>query len=216
MLAVIQMRQTLSTYCIIILATILTSCGYSKTKCEYVKEWSIKNYRIVESQCPDLVLRHYNEYSIYIDSNKVGNATAYNNDSCIFTWQASDESYVTFNICENTIQERKPHKISLDTKSIDSVTIFSNEFKQKQLLTRTQIENFATDWNNSKTRGYSDKPFDSAFFVFPAYQYMLTVFSKGAERPFYGYNYLILDSTNWEFEMRKTGELNYFHDYWKK
>ena len=75
---------------------------------------------------------------------------------------------------------------------------------------------FVKDWNNSKTRGYSEKPFDSAFFVFPAYQYRLTVFSKGVGRPFYGYNYLILDSSNWKYEMSKNGDLKYIHNYWKK
>ncbi|MCD6178918.1 MAG: hypothetical protein J7K39_03340, partial [Bacteroidales bacterium] len=85
-----------------------------------------------------------------------------------------------------------------------------------QLLTRTQIETFTKDWNNSKTRGYSNEPFDSAFYRFPAYQYKLTVYLGGAERPFYGYNYLILDSSEWEFEMSEMGDYDYFHEYWKK
>ena len=75
---------------------------------------------------------------------------------------------------------------------------------------------FVKDWNNSKTRGYSEEHFDSSLSSFPAYQYKLTVFSKGAKQLFYGYNYLILDSSGWEFEMSKDGELNYFHNYWKK
>jgi hypothetical protein len=84
------------------------------------------------------------------------------------------------------------------------------------LLTRIQIETFAQDWNSSEVRGYSDSPFDSAFFVFPAYQYKLTVFSKGDERVFYGYNYIILDSSNWEYEMSKEQDIKYIHSYWKK
>ena len=183
-------------------------------KCETVQEWKVQNYRIVKSKCPDMVLAFYYSYDIYIAEDRKGSISQV--DSCVFTWQANNESFLTLNACDNSIQELKPYRVSLDTKSIDSVTIFSNEFKQTQLLTPKQIENFARDWNNSKTRGYSSKPFDSAFFVFPAYQYKLIVFSKGAERPFYGYNYLTLDSNNWEFEMSKTGELNYFHDYWKK
>lgn len=80
-----------------------------------------------------------------------------------------------------------------------------------------QIEQFVTNFNNSKTRGYyPEEPFDSAFNVLPAYQYRLTVFSKGIERPFYCYNYVILDSSNWKYEMGKEGELDYFHKYWNK
>lgn len=162
-----------------------------------------------------MVLAFHYEYDVYVGDKRIGSGAS-QVDSCIFTWQADNESFLTLNACDNLIQELKPRKISLDTKSIDSITIFSNQIKQTQVLTAKQIETFANDWNNSKTRGYSDKPFDSAFFVFPAYQYKLTVFSKGVKRPFYGYNYLILDSTNWKFEMSKTDELNYFHNYWKK
>lgn len=161
-----------------------------------------------------MVLAFYYTYDVYIGDDRKGSVSQV--DSCIFTWQANNESFLTLNACDNSIKELKPGKISLDARSIDSVTILSNEFKQTQLLTEKQIEVFANDWNNSRTRGYSNEPFDSAFFVFPAYQYKLTVFSKGTERPFYGYNYLILDSSNWEFEMSKTGKLNYFHSYWKK
>lgn len=197
------------------LLTVFNSCNSDSMKCETVQEWKVQNYRIVKSKCPDMVLASHYEYDVYI-GEKIKGSGASQIDSCIFTWQADNESFLTLNVCDNLVQELKPHKISLDTKFIDSVTIFSDEIKQTQTLTAKQIETFTNDWNKSKTRGYSDKPFDSAFFVFPAYQYKLTVFSKGVQRPFYGYNYLILDSTNWEFEMSKTGELNYFHNYWTK
>jgi hypothetical protein len=183
-------------------------------KCEPVQEWKVQNYRIVKSKCPDMVLAFYYTYDVYIGNDRKTGVSQV--DSCIFTWQADNESFLTLNACDNSIQELKPNKISLDSKSIDSVIIFSSEFKQTQLMTKQQIEAFANDWNNSKTRGYSDEPFDSSFFIFPSYQYKLTVFSKGTKRPFYGYNYLILDSSNWEFEMSKTGKLDYFHSYWKK
>jgi hypothetical protein len=89
--------------------------------------------------------------------------------------------------------------------------------KQTQTLTNKEIEKFVTDWNKSNTRGYyPDEPFDSAFSVFPAYQYLLTVFSKREKRQFYVYNYVILDSSNWKYEMSKTGDLKYIHNYWKK
>ena len=214
-LAVIQMRHFTLPYFTIILLTVFSSCNNDSMKCEAVQEWKVQNYKIVKSKCPDMVLAFHYEYDVYAGDKRKGSG-ATQVDNCIFTWQADNESFLTLNACNNSIQEFKPRKISLDTKSIDSVTMFSNEFKQTQVWTATLIETFANDWNNSKTRGYSENPFDSAFFVFPAYQYKLTVFSKGVRRAFYGYNYLILDSSNWEFEMSKKGELSYFHNYWKK
>jgi hypothetical protein len=180
-----------------------------------VQEWKVQNYRIIKSKCPDRVLAFYYKYDVY-DGDKIKGSGASQVDSCQFTWQADSESYLILNVCNNLIQERKPHKISLDPKFIDSVKIYSNEIRQTQSLNTKQIEKLAKDWNNSKTRGYSNKPFDSAFFDFPAYQYKLIVFTAGGKRSFYGYNFLILDSSNWEFEMSKTGELNYFHNFWKK
>ena len=184
-------------------------------KCETVQEWKVKNYKIAKSKCPDLVLAFHYEYDVYIDDKRKGSGAS-QVDSCTFTWQADNESFMTLNTCNNTIQELKPNKFPLDLKTIDSVTIYSKELNKTQLMTSTQIGKFVNDWNNSKARGYSDKPFDSSFSIFPAYQYKLTVFSKEIKRPFYGYNYLILDSSNWKFEMSKIGELDYFHGYWKK
>ncbi len=202
------------TLLLLLLLAFLISCSDNSKKCEPIQEWKVKDYKIIKSRCPDMVLAFYYDYDIYMSDERKGSVSQI--DSCVFTWQVDNESFLTLNACDNSIKELKPIKISLDTKSIDSVIIFSNEFKQTQLLTEKQIEAFANDWNNSKTRGYSEKPFDSAFFVFPAYQYRLTIFSNGVKRPFYGYNYLILDSTNWEFEMSKAGKLSYFHNYWKK
>ncbi|HEY6505544.1 MAG TPA: hypothetical protein VIZ28_16330 [Chitinophagaceae bacterium] len=196
--------------------TVFYSCNLSTTECKDIQEWKIDKYRFVKSDCLGYAGPRFYPISVYIgDKKQLGNASQVN--SCVFTWQAGNESFLTFNICDSTIQELKPHKNLLDTKSIDSVTMFSNELNQTQLLTNTQIEKFVSDWNNSKTRGYyPDEPFDSAFSFFPAYQYRLTVFFKGAKRPFYGYNYVILDSSNWKFEMSKTGDLKYIHNYWKK
>lgn len=198
----------------ILTLTLFGACNDTSRKCEVVKEWKVSDYKIVKSRCPDLVLAHYYTYDIYLNDQRKGNVTQV--DSCQFTWKADNERFLTLNACDNSINEIRPKKIYLDSKSIDSVTIFSNEYKQTQLLTRTQIETFVQDWNNSKTRGYLNEPFDSAFYRFPAYQYRLTVFSKGATRPFYGYNYLILDSSNWEYEMNKVHDLKYIHKYWKK
>ena len=194
----------------------LSSCSNGIVgECEVVQEWKVENYKIEKKQCPDLVLKHYFRYDLSID-NKTTGASASIVDSCIFTSQVDNETFVILNVCDKTIKEIKSHKLPLDSKSIDSVTMFSKQSNQTKLLTREQIEELVKDWNNSKTRGYSEEPFDSAFSVFPAYQYRLTVFSKGSARPFYGYNYLILDSSNWKYEMSKNSELNYFHSYWRK
>jgi hypothetical protein len=215
-LAVIQLRHPTITYYLIFWLTLLNSCDLGLTECKDIKEWKLDKYRFVKSDCIGPVGPRYYPISVYIDDKEqLGNASQI--DSCTFTWQADNESYLTFNICVGTTQERKPNKIPLDRKTIDSVTIYSNEFKQTQLLTNTQIEYFVADWNNSKTRGYyPEEPFDSAFSVFPAYQFRLTVFSKGKERPFYAYNYILLDSSNWKYEMSKIGDLNYIHNYWRK
>lgn len=204
----------------IILAFILPlfvwSCSLSdkSEKCEPLQEWMIQDYKIVKLKCPDRVLAFYYSYEVYEGNKRKGNGVRF--DSCVFTCQSDNENFLIMNVCDNSIKRITPEKTSLDSKSIDSVTIFSNEFKQTQLLTRKQIDTFAQDWNNSKTHGYFNHPFDSAFYRFPAYQYKLTVFSKGIKRTFYGYNYLILDSSNWEFEMSKELDLKYMHRYWKK
>lgn len=208
------MRHLTSLYFTIILLLVFNSCNNESRKCKTIQEWKVQNYRIVKSKCPDMVLAYYYTYDVYASNNIKGVASQ--KDSCIFIWQADNESYLTLNACDNSIKELKPNKLSLDVMSIDSITIFSNELKQTQLLTEKQIKLFVNDWNKSKTRGYSVRSFDSAFLVFPAYQYKLTVFSRGAERPFYGYNYLILDSSNWEYEMSNADKLNYFHSFWKK
>lgn len=187
---------------------------FGAKKCEAVQEWKVKDYKIIKSRCPDLVLAHYYKYDIYLNDQRQGNVTQV--DTCEFTWKAENERFLTLNTCYNSIEEIRPKKMLMDTESIDSVEIFSNQYKQTQLLTRAQIKTFVRDWNNSKARGYFNEPFDSAFYRFPAYQYKLTVFSKGAKRPFYGYNYLVLDSSSWEFEMSKEHDLKYIHSYWKK
>lgn len=209
------MRNYVLLHSAIVLLIIFSSCNSGTNECEQVQEWKVQNYRIVKSKCPDLVLANYFTYSVYVGDKEKGSAAS-QVDSCRFTWQADHESFITLNVCANTIQQLTPNKITLDLKAIDSVTIYSKELNRTQELSRSEIEKIVHDWNNSRTRGYSDNPFDSAFSVFPAYQYKLTVFSKGDERNFYGYNYLILDSSNWEYEMSKSGNLDYFHNFWIK
>jgi hypothetical protein len=210
------LRHRTITYHLIFLLIVLSSCSSGLTECKDVQEWTINKYRFVKSDCIGPVGPRYYPITVYIsDKKQLGYAA--HPDSCIFTWQADNQTYLTFNVCDNSIKERKPNKLLLDTRTIDSITIFANEFKETQRLTNKDVEKFVKDWNNSKTRGYyPDKPFDSAFSVFPAYQYRVTVFSKGQERPFYAYNYVILDSSNWKYEMSKKGDLKYIHNYWNK
>lgn len=192
--------------------TLFGACNYSPRKCEVVQEWKVGNYKITKSKCPDLVLSNYYTYDIYIDDQRKGNVKQI--DSCIFTWQADRDRYLTLNVCNNSINEIKPQKILLRLDSIDSITIYSSEHKKAKRLTTKQIETFVSDWNNSVVRNYIDIPLDSAFSTFPAYQYRLTVYEKVTERNFYGYNYLILDDHNWQYEMVKDKNLDYFHQYW--
>ncbi len=207
------MRDLKFIYLLILLTCFINSCNDKDFKCEPVQEWKVQNYKIVKSKCPDLVLAFYYTYNIYDGEKKLGNVSSI--DSCVFTWQAENERFVTLNTCENSFMEIVPNKILLDKNLIDSVTMYSDELKQAKRLTTKQIEKFVKDWNESKTRGYSQEPFDSSFYRLYPYQYRLTIFSKGKQRPFYCYNYLILDSSNWEYEMSKNSDLKYFHKYWK-
>lgn len=214
-MAVIQLRHRTITYHLIFLLTLLASCSSGLTECKDVQEWTIGKYRFVKSDCIGPVGPRYYPITVHTGDKELGNAA--HPDSCTFTWQSDNETYLTFNVCDNSIKERKPQKVLLDTKAIDSITIFANESKETQRLTNKDVEKFVKDWNNSKTRSYyPDEPFDSAFSVFPAYQYRVTVFSNGQKRPFYAYNYVILDSSNWQYEMSKAGDLKYIHNYWKK
>lgn len=162
-----------------------------------------------------MVLAFYFSYDLYVD-NKPVKATVSQVDSCVFTSQVGNERYLILNTCNNSIKEFTPHKNSLDARSIDSIIIFSNELNQAKLLTSIEVEKFAEDWNKSTTHGYSDEPFDSAFSLYTPFQYKLTVFSKGTQRSFFGFNYIVLDSSNWKYKMSSTRDLDYFHHYWRK
>jgi|GEM_PF-3520134 len=194
--------------------TTFTSCFDSSRKCESVQEWEIREYKIIKSKCPDLVLAYYYSYDIYEDNQKKGNVTQI--DSCTFGWQATNEKYLMLDICNKSTKEITPTKKILKINTIDSITIFSNEHNEIKRLSKRQIENFVNDWNNSKVRNYEEISLDSVFSRFPAYQYKLTVFESGTERHFFGYNYLILDTSKWQYVMNKNQKLDYFHSYWRQ
>ena len=197
---------------ILIISTLFYSC---LGPCETEQEWNVDIYTIKKQRCPDMVAANYTEYSVYLDNERKGNSAS-KKDSCTFTWQAENDRFLTLDICNNKIFEKRPNKISLDFKTIDSILIYSNEKKELKKLTSEKIKKFTSDWNKSQIRGYSEKQFDSAFYVYPAYQYKLTLFSESKKTEFYGYNYLILDNSNWKYEMSQFGDLEYFNRYWNE
>lgn len=67
----ILMRAYLIAY--IALPLVLSSCNNSARRCEELREWKVDKYRIIEAQCPDMVLAHYYTYSIYEDKKELGN-----------------------------------------------------------------------------------------------------------------------------------------------
>lgn len=209
------MKDFTASYYFSFFLLILCSCNLSLTKCEAVQEWRIDKYKIVKLNCLGYAGPRYYPIDIYVDKATKARS-GFQVDSCTFNYQVDNESFLILNVCTQVIQELKPKKVLLDIRTIDSISILSGALGKTKLLRLTQINELVKDWNNSKTRGYSDKPFDSAFSDYPAYQYKLTVFSGENRRSFYAYNYVILDSSNWKFEMSKTGELKYFHNYWQK
>jgi hypothetical protein len=198
----------------ILAIVLLWSCNDTSKKCEAVQEWEVSNYKIIKSRCPDLVLAHYYSYDIYRNDQRKGNLEKI--DSCKFGWQSSNESYLILNICDKTTNEIKPTKSNLTLNLIDSVTIFSNELNEQKSLSNRQIESFVKDWNKSIVRNYKNISLDSVFSTFPAYQYKVTVFESETERHFFGYNYLVLDTSKWLYIMNKDKNLNYFHSYWNQ
>lgn len=194
---------------------ILTSCIDSTKKCEPIQDWEIDDYKIIKSKCPDLVLAYYYSYDIY-NKGRQEKGRLEQIDSCTFGWQATNEKYLILNICDKKTNEINPTKKILELNFIDSITIFSNEHNELKRFTNNQIETFVNDWNNSKVRNYENISLDSVFSRFPAYQYKLTVFENGTERHFFGYNYLILDTSKWQYIMNKKQKLDYFHSYWSK
>jgi hypothetical protein len=201
----------LVTLCIA-LVTSLAACNGLLEPCEEIQEWKIEGYRVKKSKCPDLVLAHYYSYSVCIGDKAIGGAAS-PVDSCLFNWQATSERFVTFDVCNSVvIRDITPQKALLDKEGVDSIQMFSNEQKVRKTLDKQQIAKFVRDWNESKSRDYATKRFDSAFY--PTYQYRFTVYYNSKQRTLYGYNYLVVDSSNWVYEMGRDGDLEYFKRFW--
>ena len=203
------------TYFLIAITTLFLSCNdNNERKCEPVQQWTIQNFKIVKLQCPDLVLAFYYSFKIYENDKELG--TVFKSDSCKFSWQATNEKFLTLNVCDQSIKEIVSHKMLLDKNKIDSASFYSKELNQTKWLKSKQIEKFVRDWNKSETRGYEEQPFGSAFSYSNSYKYLLTLYYGNHKQQFYCHNYVILDSSNWKYEMSKNSDLKYFSKYWTK
>jgi len=183
--------------------------------CEKSESWTIGEYKIQEYKCLGWAGPPYYPLDLF-KNNKLIKHGGSRKDSCTIAFSAQNDLYLIFNLCNNQVTELQPNKVLLDLKTLDSILIYSNSERKVKKLDSDKIQKFVTDWNESKIRGYSQEPLDSAFYFYPAYQYKLTVFSKSQRREFYGYNYLILDNSNWKYEMDDFGKLEYFNKYWNE
>jgi hypothetical protein len=207
------LRHILSAYYLISFVTVFCSCNLGLTKCEDVQEWTIENYRIVESRCLGPAGPPYYPLSVFKGSKSLG-TTAFQKNSCTITFQAKSDQYLFFDICNNKLTELKPDKKQIDIALVDSIKMFSNQLNENKLLSKKSSEKFIKDWNNSKTSDYRDKPIDSVFY--PTYQYKLTVYTKKGLREFLGANYLISDRTQWTFYINADEDIEYFNKLWTR
>lgn len=182
--------------------------------CEEIEHLDFKNYTILKYKCPDMVLSHFYKYKIFENGNADGHHIT-RKDSCSFAWQAKNDKFLKINLCLNEITEKSPEKKLLLRNQIDSILIFSGSEKKLKRFSQEQIQNFVIDWNNKLVRNYSDRPYDSAFSYIEPYQYKIDVFSSSNTFEVFGYNYLILDSSNWVYKITDNKNLDYFHEIWE-
>ena len=206
------MRQPFITYCLLFLIA-FSSCNLELTKCEEIKNWKIGDYKIVKSKCLGPAGPHYYPLSLYKDNKFLGE-NGFQKDTCTTTFQADNDLYLIFDICQNTVVEIKPQKKQIDLTSVDSVQIYSNTLNQTKLLAKSQLQKFIKDWNNSKVSDYRSGHIDSVFY--PTFQYKLIVYSGTNTKEFLGGNYLISDRTNWTYYINGKEDINYFNKLWDK
>ncbi len=139
-----QLRLNHIKYFLFISLTILCSCNLGLTKCKQIQEWKIGEFRIVKSDCLGPAGPNYYPFSVYKGKRHLG-SNGFQKDSCIITIQPEDDLYMVFNICDNSLSEIKPEKKEIDINEVDSITIFSNQFKQTKPLSAKQIERFVRD-----------------------------------------------------------------------
>lgn len=185
-----------------------------KEECKEVKRVLYKGYTIVQDDCIGPVGPRYITTTIYTPDGK--EYYPKEQDSCIIAYQPDSKLYIKLDTCRGLAFEIHESKLSLEDAQIDSIIMFSNQLKLSKKLSKNQVLQFVRDWNKSKSRGYEHEPFDSAFSYMIPYQYKILVYGKSGVRPFYGYNYVILDSSQWKYEMSPHRYLKYFHEYWNE
>jgi hypothetical protein len=206
------LNYKIEAYLILLLVIFFCSCNLNLTKCEDVKEWKIGEYKIVKSDCLGPAGPHYYPLSLYKDKTFLG-GTGYQDDSCTITFQPRSSNYFIFNICNNSFTEIKPDKKVIDIKSIDSVQIFSNTYKQTKLLSAKQISSFIEDWNTSSVSDYRKGNVDSVFF--PTFEYKIIVWSGTGKSEFLCFNHLISNRTHWTYYINQKEDTAYFDKLWK-
>jgi len=195
---------------------LFSSCKLHLTECKEVDSWDFTPYKIVKSNCLGPFGPRYFPLSVFKNEKFLGE-NAFQKDSCTITFQAEDDQYLVFNICNKNVEEISPNKQSIDLVDVDSVVMYSKELNKSKLLAKDQIRKFIEDWNNSEVSDYRDKKIDSIFY--PSYMYKFTVYSKMSKREFTTGYFLINDMSHWTYYMTKKRDredTNYFHEIWNQ
>lgn len=194
---------------------ILHSCY--DAECKKTNEWQVENYSIIEKKCKDGVTGFFKTYYLFEGEKKVTHLSRlYEIDTCEFGWQVDKKKFVKFNVCKNLITDIQSKKQRLERATVDSIKLVKEVSREEKILRPDLVDQFVRDWNNCDTRDYNSRPFDKAFEYYYPYQYKILVYSSGEVTQFYGYNFVILDQTNWKSEMGPNGYIDYFNDYWNK
>lgn len=107
-------------------------------------------------------------------------------DSCTVNFRKQNDLVIRFNLCSETTTELSPEMNKWNLASIDSIQMYSDSLNKTYQLSLQQIKKFVNEWNQRRTNGYSEQPFDSAFSknpVYGSYYYQFTIFSNKAPFP---------------------------------
>ena len=209
-----KILRLVSKYCpLLFFLSLFYSCNLGLTKCEEMESWEIEGYKIIKSKCLGPAGPHYYPISVYKDNKFLGE-NGIPKDSCITAFQARNDLYIFFNVCEKSLKEIRPEKKEIKLSTVDSIQIYSNGLNETKFLTKEQVEKFIGDWNKSKVSDYRNNHIDSIFF--PTFQYKFTVFSRGGKREFLGANYLISGRTHWTYYITDDEDTKYFYKLWRE
>lgn len=110
------------------------------TDCERSSSWTINEYKIQEYKCIGWAGPHYYPLYLYKDEKKIS-VGGYKIDPCTIRFIPSNDVYLKFNICDNTLVQLRPKKVPLAVAIIDSVIIHRTEDDQFKKLSRTRYKN---------------------------------------------------------------------------